>query len=214
MIYEIFRVIGVLLGYPLHWLFFKEKVYYEGKKNNEWKKGGKLIISNHYNVLDYIMLAFMVCPRKLIAVASEMPFRSKLLRFGMKFFGAIQANRETKDMSFIEKSAEVISKGKLVLIFPEGGNTPDGKMHAFKPSYVRISEMAGCKIVPIITDGNYGLFKRASVIVGNQIDLVEILGWNDELDLTKEQVIKANEIIYQKAQELRVRLEQLKSKKR
>lgn len=214
MLYEIFRVFGVLTGYPLLWLFFKPKIFYQGKKNKKWKKGGKLIISNHFSIIDYILVCFMVFPRKLTAVASEMPFKSGIVRFGMKFFGTIQANREIKDMSFIEKSAEVISNGKLVQIFPEAKNTPDGKMHEFKPSYIRIAEMAGCKILPIITDGNYGLFKRTSVIIGEEIDLTEILGWNDEFDLTKEQVNKANEIIYKKSLELRDRLEQLKNKRK
>ena len=212
MFYEFFRILGLVTGYPLQWLFFKKKVYYEGKKYSSWKKGGKLFISNHYNILDYGLNCFMVFPRKLFAVTSEMPFKSKLLRFGMKFFGTIQANRATGDMSFIDKSAQVISKGKLVQIFPEGRNTPDGEMHPFKPSYVMIAALANCKIVPIITDGNYGIFKRVSVIIGNEIDLGELLG-KDPATFTKEDIQLANQLVYQKAQDLRQTLFQLKQRK-
>ena len=208
MFFAFFRWIGLITGYPIQWLFFKKKVYYEGGKKFNFRKGGKLIISNHYNILDYGLMCFWVFPRQLIAVSSEIPFKYKIARFGMKFFGAIEANRETKDMSFVEKSAEAISKGKLVQIFPEGRNTPDGKMHEFKPSYILIAQMADCTILPVISDGNYGLFKRVSVIVGKEIRLSEIISGN-----TKEDIKKANEIIYQKAQFLREELERLKEKK-
>ena len=209
MFYTIFRIIGLLSGYPLQWLFFKKKVYYEGKKNNEWKKGGKLIISNHFNLIDYGLVCFMTFPRQLFAVTAEAPFKYKIARFGMKFFGTIEANRQTKDLSFVEKSAELISKGKLLQIFPEGRNTPDGKMHEFKPSYVLIASMADCKIVPIITDGNYGIFKSVSVIIGEEFHLSEILG-KDTTVLTKEDINVANEKIHAKAMALRQKLEEIK----
>ena len=213
MFYALFRIAGLLSGYPFQFLFFKKKVYYEGTKNKDWKKGGKLIISNHFSLLDYGLVCFMTFPRQLFAVTAEMPFKYKIARFGMKFFGTIEANRETRDLSFVEKSAEIISKGKLVQIFPEGRNTPDGKMHEFKPSYVLIASMADCKIVPIITDGNYGLFKSVSVIIGNEIHLSELLG-KDATVLTKEDINFANEKIHEKAMELRHRLEEIKEQRK
>lgn len=212
MFYTFFRWLGMIMGYPIQWLFFKRKVYYEDKKNSDWKKGGKLIVCNHYNVLDYGLVAFMVFPRQLIAVTSELPFKNKFVRYGMKFFGTIQANREIKDMSFIEKSAEAIHKGKLVQIFPEARNTPDGNIHDFKPSYVLISNMADCKILPVITDGNYGLFKRVSIMIGKEFHLSEIID-TKSTTLTKEEVNKANKIIHQKALDLRAKLEELKNKR-
>ena len=212
MFYTFFRWLGMIIGYPIQLLFFKRKIFYEDKKNNDWKKGGKLIICNHYNLFDYGLICFMVFPRQLIAVTAEVPFKSKIARFGMKFFGTIEANRETKDMGFIEKSAETISKGKLVQIFPEARNTPDGKMHDFKPSYVAIANMADCKILPIITDGNYGPFKRVSMIIGKEFHLSEIIDSKSSV-LTKEEINKANEIIHQKALYLCTKLEELKNNK-
>ena len=64
----------------------------------------------------------------------------------------------------------------------------------------------------IITDGNYGIFKRVSVIIGNEIDLGELLG-KDPATFTKEDIQLANELVYQKAQELRQTLFQLKQRK-
>ncbi len=212
MIFDIFRVIGMFLGYPIQWLFFKQKTYYEDKKNPKTFKGGKLLISNHYNFFDYAVTSFMVFPRRLSAVTSEGPFKYKFLRFGMKFFGAIECNRITKNMGFMDKAADVIKKGQLVQIYPEGRNTPDGKIHPFKKSYLIIAHRAKAPIVPVITDGNYGIFKRTSVIVGNEIDVSKFFTTDREMP-PREEIEKANEYVYNKVLELREELEKRKQRR-
>lgn len=209
MIYEFFRLFGLILGFPINLLFFKRKTYYEGGKKIKLKKGAKLIIGNHYNLLDYIMCLFMVFPRKLVGVTSEMPFRSRIVRFGMKFFGAVQANRETKDLSFINKASEILDNGGLVEIFPEGRNTPDGKIHDFKHSYLLIAHRSQCKIQPVVSDGNYGFFKRVRVVVGKEIDIAELLP-PEVSNPSKEQLEKANAYVFNKVSELREFLEEKK----
>lgn len=213
MFYDIFRIIGLISGYPIQLLLFKRKTYYHGAKKPNLKKGGKLIISNHYNFLDYVLTSFIVFPRKLNVVSCEVPFRHKIAVFGMKFFGAIQANRETRSMGFMDECAEVLKKGQLVQIFPEGHNTPDGKIHEFKRSYLVIAHRAGVPIVPIVTDGNYGIFKRASVIIGEEIDISRFVTSNRHTP-TREELEKANEYVFNYVLDLRQELEELKNKKR
>lgn len=213
MLYDIFRTIGLITGYPLQLLFFKRKTYYVDKKNTHLLKGGKLIITNHFNMFDYVLTSFVVFPRKLNVVASEIPFKSKITRFGMKFFGAIEANRETKNMSFINKCANVLKKGQLVQIFPEGQNTPDGKIHEFKPSYTLIAHRANVPIVLVITDGNYGIFKRTSVIISEEIDISKFMDVTSKTT-KKEERLALNNYIYNRALELREELEILKNKKK
>lgn len=213
MFYEIFRIIGLVTGYPFQLLFFKRKTYYVDKKNTHLFKGGKLIVSNHFGMLDYVLTSFIVFPRKLNVVASEMPFKNKLLKFGMKFFGVIEANRETKNMSFINKCANVLKKGQLVQIYPEGKNSPDGKIHEFKASYTLIAHRANVPIVLVITDGNYGLFKRTSVIISEEIDVSKFMDVNSKTT-KKEERERLNNYIHTRALELRAELENLKNKKK
>ena len=209
MLYEIFRVFGVVIGYPLQFLFFKRKTYYENKKKTNLRKGGKLIVSNHYNMLDYVLGCFIVFPRKLYAVASEMPFKSKITRFGMRFFGAVEANRETRSMSFINESAALIRKGHLVQIFPEGQNTPDGNIHPFHRSYVLIAHRANAPIVPIVSDGNYGVFKRVRVIIGEEIHVSDFID-PDKKTPNKAELEAVNAYVYEKVLALRQQLEEEK----
>ena len=205
MIYEFFRNFGIITGYPAQWLIFTRKTYYEDRAVQGRRfRGGALIISNHFNMLDFICNVFVVYPRKLYVVASEMAFRNAVFRFGMRFWGGIQANRVTRSMRFVDQSADLIRKGKLVQIYPEGRNTPDGKIHPFKPSYIAIALRAHAPIIPIVSDGNYGLFKRTHVLIGKPIDVFSYL---ESEQYTREDIYRLNEIVFQKVLELRADLD-------
>ena len=203
-------MIGLITGYPAQILMFKRRTYYqEGASKSSLMRGGKLIISNHFNMLDYVLNSFVVFPRKLNVVASESPFKNPFFRVGIKFFGGIQANRETKNMRFMDISAERIRKGQLVQIFPEGRNTPDGNIHEFKQSYIVIAHRAKAPIVPIVIDGNYGVFKRTSVIIGKEIDVSRFIT-SDRRTPTRDELKTVNDYVFNVILDLRAELEQKK----
>ena len=197
ILFDIFRWFAIIQGFWLYWLFFKRKTYYEDgdpRHKSRRFKGPKLIISNHYCVLDFMLNLFLVLPRKLWVVASEHAYRNKLQGFGMRFFGGIPCDRRIRSMRFMERSVEVLKRGGLVQIFPEGKNTDDGLIGPFYASYIVIAHRAGVPIIPIMTDGNYGFFKRTHVLVGNEIDLKDYITAEGPI-ITRDQLESANEAI-------------------
>lgn len=210
MIFEFFRWFGLITAYPVQLLFFKRKTYFEnGNRRLKKIKGGALVISNHYSVLDYMMNFFVVAPRKLNVVAAELAFKNPLVRFGMKFFGGIQADRVSKSLKFVDEAASVINKGQLVQIFPEGHNTPDGEVKAFRTTYIMIAHRANAPIIPIVTDGNYGFFKRASVMIGEPIYLTD---YCPDGNMTAEKIDEINLIIHKKVCDLKREIGELNKK--
>lgn len=195
MIYSFFRCFGIITGLPIFALFFKTKCCYEDKSvQDRHIKGGALIISNHYNVLDFAHNMLLVLPRKLYVVASEYSYRNRLISFGMRFWCGIKVDRNTRSMRFIDDSVSELEKGHLVQIFPEGKGTEDGSVAPFKPTYLMIALRSGKPIIPIVTDGAYSFFKRTRVIIGKPILLSELLP-NDKP--TKEQLAAANAAVYE-----------------
>ena len=197
ILFDIFRWFAIIQGFWLYWLFFKRKTYYEDgnpRRKSRRFKGPKLIISNHYCVLDFMLNLFLVLPRKLWVVASEHAYRNKLQGFGMRFFGGIPCDRRIRSMRFMEKSVEVLKNGGMVQIFPEGRNTDDGLLGPFYASYIVIAHRAGVPIIPIVTDGNYGFFKRTHVLVGNEIDLKDYITAEGPI-IPRDQLESANEAI-------------------
>ncbi len=208
MIYELFRWIGLILGYPLQLLFFKRKTYYEDKSEQGRRvRGGALVISNHYSPLDYVMNMFLFPFRKLHVVMSEVTFRGrkkKLFKFLTKFHGGICSDRDIMGMKFIDDSVEVIENGGLVQIFPEAHITTDGDMHEFKTSYLMIALRSDAPIIPVIIDGSYGFFKRSHVIIGKKIYLSD---YCTSLNPTKEEILALNDIVYKKSLALKEELD-------
>ena len=167
-IYEFFRWFGLITGYPIYKICFKTKIYYEDKKIQRRRvKGGALIISNHYSVFDFVYNIFLFPFRKLFVVFANF---GPGICFGMKFFGGIPVNRDSKRMEFVSEVVKRLKKGKIVQIYPESRISKDGKMLPFKTSYVYIALEAGVPIIPVILDGNYGFFKRSHTILGTPID--------------------------------------------
>lgn len=204
MIYDIFRWIGIISGYPFYWLFFSRKLYYENENARKKVKGKALVISNHYCPFDYVLNVFLFFPRKLYVVASEDAFRNKLISFGMKFWGGIQANRITKSMRFVVESVRELKKGHLVQIFPEGHNTDDGTIKSFYPSYIVIALKSKAPIIPVITDGNYGITKRVHIMWGEPIELSQ---YNISSKPTKDEILMLNDIVHKKVLDLRKELD-------
>lgn len=210
--YHIGRWFGILTGWPMQLLYFKRKVYYQNKNVQGRRiKGSALVISNHYNTLDFVTNTFLLAPRMLYVVASEYAFINKGLRLGMKFFGGIETDRNIKGMSFIHQSAALLKQGCLVQIFPEGHNTDDGSIHPFYPSYLLIALLGNAPIIPVISDGNYGLFKRLHVIIGEPIDLADHFPGGA---FTQEDLERVNEMIYQHVLQLRSLLDEKVSAER
>lgn len=200
ILFDIFRWFAIIQGFWLYWLFFKRKTYYEDgnpRRKSRRFKGPKLIISNHMSVLDFMLNMYVVLPRKLWVVASEHAYRNKLQGFGMRFFGGIPCDRRIRSMRFMEKSAEVLKKGGLVQIFPEGMERYDGQVGPFFQSYLVIAHRGNAPIIPIVIDGNYGFFKRTHILIGNEIDVKDYIKTEGPI-IPREELAAANEAIHER----------------
>lgn len=204
--YGFFRWLAIISAWPFQILFFKRKTYYENKKeSNRFVKGGALIISNHYSVFDYMVNLFLFPGRKLFVVMAEMIFKKgKFFHWAMRCFGGIRSDRDIMGMRFIDESVKVLEKGKLVQIYPEAHISKDGTMLDFKPSYIMIALRANVPIIPVMTDGNYGFFKRVHIIIGKKIYLSD---YCTSLNPTREEIIALNDMVQAKALELRTELD-------
>jgi len=202
---EFLRWHALLHGWLLQLLYFKRKTYYEDKSvQGRFIKGGALVVSNHFHVYDYMVNMYLCCFRKLYVVMKGDVFKNRFYSWVMGIFGGIRSDRDEKSMKFIDESVAHLIKGYLVQIFPEAYTSKDGKMMDFKYGYVMIAQRADKPIIPIITDGNYGLFKRVHVIIGKPILLSD---YCSSAYPSKEAIAEMNNIVYNKCVELRAELD-------
>jgi long-chain acyl-CoA synthetase len=135
-----------------------------------------IIAPNHQSYLDGFLIAATLkrrTMRKTYFYAKE-----KYWRTGFKRFVARKNNVILMDISkdlklSLQKMAEVLRKGKNIIIFPEGTRSGDGNVQQFKKTFAILAQELKVPIVPVAINGSHNalpsgaffprLFARISV---------------------------------------------------
>lgn len=199
-----------ITGLPAALAFYKPKVFYQDKNMKKSKLPKPFIlVSNHTSLLDfplYLMVFFTISIRFLMAevLFSKSPFLSRLLYR----LGGIYVDRNAFNFSFMGETLEALDNQKSVGVFPQGRLPVNGNRFPFAPSAAFIALHTDAPIVPVFTDGNYGIFKRTHVMIGNEIRLKELCPENlseaEAIDFMTKQLEK---IVFELGDELKHRLD-------
>ena len=202
-----------ITAWPVQWICFRTKFYYEDKKVQSRKiKGKAIIVSNHTSVYDFAVMLFVFPFRFLRYLMAELLFRKRFLGKFLKLIGGIKVDRDNYDFSFISKSIDVLDNNGVIGVFPEGRLPVKGEDRPleFKPSAAYIAYLTDAPIIPVYTNGSYFKRKRARVIIGKPIYVGDII---DDKYSEKENIESINQIIRQKVIELGNELERRTNKK-
>ncbi len=69
------------------------------------------------------------------------------------FIGAIPIERQRLSKLSVETTIATIERGRNLLIFPEGGRSPDGWGRPHRPGAAFVSQRTGAPVVPVYIDG-------------------------------------------------------------
>ena len=188
--------IHLIIALPIQIFVFKTKTYYEDEsRQNKRIKGSAIIISNHRSFLDGLVIALKFFFKRLHFIAADF-YKNKLniVKFVVHVAGGIFVGTEINNFDFIEKSKKITAKGRSIMVFPEGGFKHSYEPLKFSAGYIMLAIKMGVKIIPIVNDFNYGLFKRVHLMIGNSIDLSSYTN----AELNKAKLKEINEEIYDK----------------
>lgn len=160
-------------GYVPAWLFFKPRITLAPGAKRRLPKGC-ILVSNHRSLLDFVVYLVVFPFRTVRFLAAEVLFnKGKFMSLLLHGLGCVRVDREGKSFGFVSDAIEVLDQGQTLGIFPEGRLPIGGKPFPFTVSTAFIATHADALIVPVYTDGNYGLFKRTNVVIGEAFDLKE-----------------------------------------
>ena len=153
------------------WLFFMPRVFcVEGAKRK--LPAPCILVSNHKSLMDFVLYLLVFPFRTIRFLMAEVLFnKGKFFAAFLRSLGGIRVDRDNSNFDFVSNSIEVLDQGGTLGIFPEGRLPIGGKPWPFTVSTAFIAMHADAPIVPVYTDGNYGLFKRANVVIGEAIFL-------------------------------------------
>ena len=198
----ILYLLGYLMAWPVQFIYFKKKIYYEDRKSQgRTIKGGAIIVSNHRSFKDYMMYMYVFYFRKMYCLMSELIYKKgKILSFLVTCLGGIKVDRFSFDMSFIGKSVDLLEKKKkCIVIFPEAKINKEKRLQRFTTSYILMALRANVPIIPVYTLGKYGLFRRSRMAIGKKIYLSDYCNTTNP---TKEELEYLNNIVKNKILDL------------
>ena len=168
-----FQAFVKLTGWLPQKLCFRTEIRCEDRaRQGRAIHGPAIIVSNHTSVWDYAAMLFVFPTRTLRYQMAEVLFKKKLLGPFLRLMGGIHIDRASSDMGYMSRSLDILRRGGVVGVFPEGrlplpGETPP---IPFRPGAAFLSITSGAPVIPVWTDGAYFARGRAHVVIGTPMD--------------------------------------------
>ena len=155
----------------------KTKWYYEDKSVQSRKIKGKAIIaSNHHDLYDVGAIIFTFPFRTPRCLMAELLYKKNpFFTFFIKSLGGIKVDRNSNDLTFINKSLKILEKGGLIEVYPEARLPKPGEETPlpFTTSTVYLALESGAPIIPIYNNGVYFKKERNRIIIGKPFNAAD-----------------------------------------
>lgn len=128
-------------------------------------RGAVLVVSNHQSYLDPV-LATMALPREGHYMARDTLFNNRWFGGLIRFLNAYPVKRGTADMLAIKETMRRLKEGRVVLVFPEGTRSQDGRVGPMLGGLATVARKCKAPIVPALVDGVYKAWPRDRLLPG------------------------------------------------
>ncbi len=133
--------------------------------------GGVILASNHSSVWDPFVLA-VATTREIHYMAKSELFRNRVLAAVMRSLNAFPVERGGGDRTAISEAAELLRRGAVLGIFPQGTSKPERQI-GWHRGAARLALVTGAPLVPVRMTGTRGFpwNARVRIAVGRPIEV-------------------------------------------
>jgi 1-acyl-sn-glycerol-3-phosphate acyltransferase len=116
---------------------------------------GPLIIApNHVTYADPPLVSIPV-RRPVYYMAWNRLFQVPGLSWLIRRLRAFPVDIESADPRATREAVRILSSGEALMIFPEGGRSPDGRLQRFRPGAFRLACSLGVPVLPVTIIGGH-----------------------------------------------------------
>ncbi len=126
--------------------------------------GGVLLIANHTSYADPPIVG-AACSRPVNFMAKAELFRIPGLSAFISRTHAFPVKREAADQQALRHALRLLSAGEVLLVFPEGTRSPDGRLMAFEAGAAFLALVGKAQVVPVGIDGADRLLPRGKPVL-------------------------------------------------
>ena len=170
------------------------------------KQGGFIVACNHISFWDPPLVGDAI-PREVHFLAKEELFRNRAFAWLIRSLNAIPIRRGLVDPRGVKSALEAISRGKGLVMFPEGGRVMEGTLKPALPGVGLLSVKAGAPVVPAYIRGS-NTIKKAML----RLARIDIAFGEPYLPPKDEQASGSKEIYRSVGDEVMRRIAELKAK--
>ncbi len=114
---------------------------------------GPLIVTpNHVTYFDPFWVGVRVY-RALRFMAWDKIFTIPVVASIFKWLGAFPVSLENPEFSSYKAALTILKNGEALMLFPEGGRSPDGSLQPFKEGAARLALKTGATVLPVAVHG-------------------------------------------------------------
>lgn len=126
--------------------------------------GGVLLVANHTSYADPPIVG-AACLRPVNFMAKAELFRIPLLAGFIRRTHAFPVRRGSADRAALRRAVRLLRAGKVLLVFPEGTRSPDGRLTELETGAAFIALSGQAQVVPMAIVGADGLLPRGRPIL-------------------------------------------------
>jgi 1-acyl-sn-glycerol-3-phosphate acyltransferase len=119
-------------------------------------QGPILVVANHLNLADPPLLGVSL-GRRIIFMAKEELFRSRLAAYFLSGFGSFPVHRGGLDRNAIRRAKQVLADSLALVMFPEATRSKNAQLQPALPGSARLAIHSGVPILPVGITGTEGL---------------------------------------------------------
>lgn len=128
--------------------------------------GAVVIAANHQSAMD-IPLLYVYLPTQFRIVAKIELFRYPFMGWHLTRSGQIPVDEKNvrANLKSLQRGVETLKHGMPLMVFPEGGRSPDGVIKPFMSGAFYMAIKAGMPVVPVAIVGTFEVLRMWSYII-------------------------------------------------
>jgi 1-acyl-sn-glycerol-3-phosphate acyltransferase len=117
------------------------------------QQGPLIIYTNHVNVLEIPIIYTHLQPRKVHGMLLAERWKIPVMNWVFDVTETVPLHRGEADLPAIRTGLEVLKRGEMLIIAPEGTRSHDGQLQGAHPGVVLLALHSGATLIPV---GYYG----------------------------------------------------------
>jgi 1-acyl-sn-glycerol-3-phosphate acyltransferase len=165
-------------------------------------EGPVIIAPNHFSFMDHFLIAVYM-RRKVHFVAKSQLFKNPL-QFIYTHGGVFPVRRGHRDDEMFKTAHSLLSRGKMIVMYAEGGRSRTGELGEAKPGIGRLALESGAVVVPSAIAGSEAArnwkrlrFPKVTVQYGDPIKFEKTVDAP-----TREEAQRAADIIFERVEKV------------